>query len=434
MKTPNIDSIAREGMQFTQFLVEPGCTPSRSALQTGRYSIRSGLSLVIPPGAAGGLVAEEYTLGEMFKSAGYNTTYVGKWHLGPLPANQPQNQGYDQWLLGFYGSIDSTTCQAGMEQIGMPEAFIKQNAPQILEAKGPGRVSTVRPYTVEYRKQIEADIAEVSADYIREQAAKNKPFYLMIGWTRPHFRNDTMEEFAGASRVSKYGDSVVELDHHTGTVLETIREAGIEDNTIVIWISDNDPTVTATAFDEIHAGDAGPFRGELGDAYEGSVRTAGMIKWPGKIKPTVSNEMFSIHDFLPTLASIVGEKLPTKLPIDGVDQSDFLLGKQETSNRDHLLSFVGDRLVAVRWKQFRFYPVQIGEADTNPRRSGYIGTMAEAASFPQIYNIEADPKERLDIAIQGYGWTMGPYLRLISEYEANVKKHPNRPGADFTHH
>ena len=256
----------------------------------------------------------------------------------------------------------------------------------------------------------------------------------MIGWTRPHFPNETSDAFKGASKVSRYGDSVVELDHHTGTVLNAIKAAGIEDNTIVVWISDNGPTITATSLDEIHAGDAGPFRGELGDAYEGSIRTAGMIKWPGKIEPSVTNEMFSIHDFLPTLAKLVGAELQTGLPVDGIDQSDFLLGNQSASNRDHLLSFVGDRLVAVRWKQFRFYPVQISEANGNPRRGGYMGAMQEAASFPKIYNIEADPKERVDIGVQGYGWTMGAYLRLISDYKASLNAHPNRVGANFTRH
>jgi arylsulfatase len=434
MRTPNIDQLASEGMRLTQFLVEPGCTPSRSGLQTGRYSIRSGLSLVIPPGAAGGLVEEEFTLGEMFKSVGYNTTYVGKWHLGPLPANQPQNQGYDQWLLGFYGSTDSTLYAEAMEQVGMPESLINEASPQIIEARGLGEVKVVRPYTVEYRKQIEADIAKASADYIHEQAKSGNPFYLMIGWTRPHFPNETMDEFKGASKVSKYGDSVVELDHHTGTVLNAIKEAGIEDNTIIIWISDNGPTVTATSLDEIHAGDAGPFRGELGDAYEGSIRTAGMIKWPGMIKPSVSNEIFSVHDFLPTLAKIVGAKLPTKLPIDGIDQSDFLLGNKEKSNRNQLLSFIGNRLVAVRWNQFRFYPVQINNANNNPQRAGYLGIMQETVGFPQIYNIEADPKERLDIGVQGYGWTMGPYLRLIAEYNKSLKANPNRTSTNFTRH
>jgi arylsulfatase len=432
MRTPNIDRLASEGVRLTQFLVEPGCTPSRSALQTGRYSIRSGLSLIIAPGAAGGLQEDEFTLGEMFKSVGYNTSYIGKWHLGPQPYSQPQNQGYDQWLLGFYGSTDSTLYAAGMEQVGAPESLRKAFDTQILEAKGPGETRNVRPYNAEYRKQIEGDIAKAAVEYIEAEAKTDKPFFLQIGWTRPHFPNETDDSFKGKSQVNKYGDSVVELDYRTGEVLDAIRDAGIEGNTIVIWISDNGPTVTATALDEIHHGDAGPFRGELGDAYEGSIRTAGMIKWPGKIAPSVSNEMFAIHDFLPTLANVVGAQLPKDRPIDGVDQSDFLLGKQEKSNREHLLTFLADRLAAVRWRQFRFYPMEVNAANNNPNRAGYMGTMSETAGFPQIYNIEADPKERVDISIAGYGWTIAPYLKLIAEYQASLKEHPNPPAGNVT--
>lgn len=432
MRTPNIDRLANEGMRLTQFLVEPGCTPSRSALQTGRYSIRSGLSLIIAPGAAGGLQEDEFTLGEMFKSVGYNTTYIGKWHLGPKPYSQPQNQGYDQWLLGFYGSTDSTLYAAGMEQVGAPEGLRNAFDTQILEAKGPGSTQNIRPYNAEYRKQIEGDIASSAVNYIKAQAKNDAPFFLQVGWTRPHFPNETGDQFAGKSQVNKYGDSVVELDHRTGEVLNAIRDAGIEDNTIVIWISDNGPTVTATALDEIHAGDAGPFRGELGDAYEGSIRTAGMIKWPGKITPSVSNEMFAIHDFLPTLANLVGAKLPNDRPIDGIDQSDFLVGKQKQSNREHLLTFIADRLAAVRWKQFRFYPMEVNLANDSPSRGGYMGTTTETVGFPQIYNIEADPKERVDISIAGYGWTIAPYLQLIAEYEASLKEHPNPPAGNVT--
>ncbi len=432
MRTPNLDRLASEGMRFTQFLVEPGCTPSRSALQTGRYSIRSGLSLVIAPGTAGGLQEDEVTLGEMFKSVGYNTTYIGKWHLGPESYSQPQNQGYDQWLLGFFGTTDSTLYAAGMAQVGAPEELREAFDAQILEAIGPGSTRNVRPYNAEYRKQIEGDIASSAVDYIQAQAEIDAPFFLQIGWTRPHFPNDTDEQFAGQSLVNKYGDSVVELDYRTGEVLDAIRDAGIEDNTIVIWISDNGPTVTATALDEIHAGDAGPFRGELGDAYEGSIRTAGMIKWPGNIAPSVSNEMFAIHDFLPTLANIVEAELPNDRPIDGVDQTDFLLGRQEESNREHLLTFIADRLAAVRWRQFRFYPMAINAADNNPNRAGYMGITTENNGFPQIYNIEADPKERVDISISGYGWTIAPYLQLIAQYQASLEEHPNPPAGNVT--
>jgi arylsulfatase len=302
-----------------------------------------------------------------------------------------------------------------------------------VEARGAGAtLKKVRPYNLEYRKQIEGDIAKAAGEYIRQQAKSGKQFFLQIGWTRPHFPNDTGAAFKGKSGVNKYADSVVELDHRTGEVLDAIREAGIEDNTIVIWISDNGPTVTACARDELHAGDAGPFRGELGDAYEGSIRTAGMIKWPGKIDPSVSNEMFAIHDFLPTLAKIVGAKLPTDRPIDGVDQSDFLLGKQKKSNREHLLTFIGDRLAAVRWKQLRIYPLQVVDANANPLKAGYMGSISETSGYPQVYNIEADPKERVDLLVEGYSWAMAPYLKLIMEYKASLKDHPNPPAGNLT--
>jgi arylsulfatase len=433
MRTPRIDQLASEGMRLTQFLVEPGCTPSRSALMTGRYSIRSGLSLIIAPGAGGGLQDDEFTLGEMFKSVGYNTTYVGKWHLGPAPQSQPQNQGFDQWLVGFFGSSDGTLSEAAMDMVGAPEALQKALSPQIVEAKGPGaELQTLRPYNLEYRKQIEGDIAEAAGQYIKQQAKSGKPFFLQIGWTRPHFPNDTAAEFEDKSSVNKYGDSVVELDYRTGEVLDAIRDAGIEDNTIVIWISDNGPTMTAAIRDEIHAGDAGPFRGELGDAYEGSIRTAGMIKWPGKIKPSVSNEMFAIHDFLPTLASIVGATLPDDRPIDGVDQGAFLLGRQEKSNREHLLTFIGDRLAAVRWRQFRIYPMEVIDSGANPSKGGYMGSIRETAGYPQVYNIEGDPKERVDLLVEGYSWVMAPYMKLIFEYQATLKDHPNPPAGNLT--
>lgn len=432
MRTPNIDRLASEGMRMTQFLVEPGCTPSRAGLMTGQYSIRNGMSLIIVPGATGGLDKDDFTLGKLFKSAGYNTAYAGKWHLGPASRSQPQNQGFDQWLVGFSGTTDQVVYADNMKTFGAPKSFQKALTPKILEAKGPGKAREIRDYNFEYRKEIEGVIAGKSVNYIKKNAKKKKPFFLMIGFTRPHFPNDVAAEFKGKSGAGKYADSVVELDHRTGEVLDAIKKAGIEDNTIVVWISDNGATVTGTAIDEIHQGDNGPFRGELGDAYEGSIRTAGMIKWPGKIKPSISNEMISIHDFLPTFANIIDAKVPKDRPIDGVDQTDFLLGKQEKSNRNSLITFIGDRIAAVRWKQFRIYPMKINMTANNPQVGGYLGTVTETAGFPQIYNIEADPKERVDIGPTGGGWIMGPYLQTVTKYKATLKKYPNPTAPNVT--
>lgn len=432
IQTPNIDSIANEGLQFTQFLVEPGCTPSRAGLQTGQYSIRNGMSLVIVPGVDGGLDEGDFTLGKMFSSEGYNTAYAGKWHLGPNAVSQPQNQGFDQWLIGFKGTTDQVVYAANMEELGAPEAIQKALSPKILEATGPGEPREVRDYDFEYRKLIEGDIARKSVEYIEDSADKEVPFFLMVGFTRPHFPNDVADEFKGISGAGKYGDSIVELDIRTGEILQAIEDAGIEDNTIVIWISDNGATVTATATDELHQGDNGPFRGELGDAYEGSIRTAGMIKWPGNIPAGRSNEMFSIHDFLPTLANIIGAEVPDDRPIDGIDQTDFLLGNQDNSNRNSLITFLGDRVIAVRWNQFRIYPMLINPTSNNPEVGGYMGTVSETAGFPQIFNIEADPKERVDIASTGAGWIMGPYIQTLSAYWATLEEYPNPPAANIT--
>jgi len=227
MRTPNIDRLASEGMRFTQFLVEPGCTPSRAGLMTGQYSIRNGMSLVIVPGMAGGLDEGDFTLGKLFKSAGYNTAYAGKWHLGPLSVSQPQNQGFDKWLIGFRGTTDQTVYADNMEMFGAPEALKKALNPKILEADGPGEPKVVRDYDFEFRKIIEGEIAKKSVAYINAHAKKKEPFFLMIGFTRPHFPNDVSDEFKGKSGAGKYGDSVVELDFRTGQVLDALKEAGI---------------------------------------------------------------------------------------------------------------------------------------------------------------------------------------------------------------
>ena len=432
LKTPNIDQLASEGMRMTQFLVEPGCTPSRAGLLTGQYSIRSGMSLIITPGGSGGLQPDDYTLGTLFKDAGYKTAYTGKWHLGPETQSQPQNQGFDHWLLGFTGTTDGVLWGEAAATAGMPKAFQDKVSIPILEAKGPGKAKEVGTYSREYRQFVERDIAKSAVKYIKGHAKKKEPFFLMVGWTRPHFPNDAAPEFQGKSGAGAYGDSIVELDARTGEVLDAIDKAGIRDNTIVIWISDNGATVTGTVPAEVGGGSNGPFRGELGDGYEGSIRTAGMIRWPGKIKPGADNGMFSVHDFLPTFANIVGVKPPTDCPYDGYDQTDFLLGKS-ASKREHLITFVGDRIIAIRWKQFRVYRLEFAPSGTNPTYdAGYLSTTRETAGFPRIHNIDADPREMQDIAVTGSVWVLGATSKIVADYKKTLKKYPNPPAPNLT--
>ena len=433
MPTPNIDRLASEGLRFTQFLVEPGCTPSRAGLMTGRYSIRSGLSKIILRGTSSTLADDEVTLGEVFKSKGYSTAYMGTWHLGSEPQSQPQNQGFDEWRVGFFGTTEATLYGESLDRTHSDEKW-KALIPQVVEAEEPGGpIKELRPYDLAYRRLVDRDIAVAATRYIKREAKTNDPFFLFIGWTRPHYPNDAAPDYAGKSRIGTYGDSVMELDGRTGEVLDAIRDAGIENDTVVIFISDNGPTKTGGTVTELNHGSAGPWRGELGDGLEGSIRTVGMIRWPSKIEPGVTNEMIAIHDFLPTLARIIGADVPTDRPIDGVDQSDFLLGKQSKSNREHLLTFIGDRLVALRYRQWRMYPVVFGSTDGNPATGGYLGRMGETAGIPEIYNIESDPREEHNIGAEN-GWVIVPYLELIGEYRQSLVDHPNPPAANLTNH
>jgi arylsulfatase A-like enzyme len=430
MPTPRIDQLASEGLRLTQFLVEPGCTPSRAALMTGRYSVRAGLSTIIIGGTPNTLQASEVTLGELFKGKGYATGYVGKWHLGASEQSWPTRQGFDQYRVGVLETTDGTLYRDGMQRAGMPESVIAAAEPGIWESDANGTLKKERPYTVEYRRQVEGDIAKASVEFIEGHAKAKQPFFLFVGFTHTHYPSVTAPAFAGKSRIGPYGDAVMELDHRTGQVLDAIKAAGIENNTIVIWLSDNGSTPTGgpAAF---RGGSNGPFRGELGDALEGSIRTVGMIKWPGMIAPRASNEMVAIHDFYPTLAAMIGAEIPKDRAIDGVDQSPFFTGTQAKSNRESLLTFIGDEIVAVRWRQYRLYPKQFVSSAGNPAVAGVGGYRAEGAGYPTIFNVEQDPREEVNVNA-ATGWVIPQYMRVIGEYQKSLEKYPNPTAVNLT--
>ncbi len=423
MPTPRIDSIAAQGLRLTQYLVEPACTPSRAALMTGRYSQRSGLGTIIVGGTPNTLQASEVTLGELFKSQGYATGMCGKWHLGSNEQSWPTRQGFDEYHVGVFESTDGTLYRDTMSRAGMPDAAIDSAEPWVWDSEADGTMKKTRAYTLEYRKQVEGDIAKASVEFIERQAKAKKPFFLYVGWTQTHYPTRTAPEFEGKSRIGPYGDAIMELDYRTGQVLDAIKAAGVEGNTIVIWLSDNGAAPTAGP-ESTRLGFNGPFRGELGDALEGSIRTIGMVKWPGKIAPRVSNEMFAVHDWVPTLAAIIGAKLPTDRPIDGIDQSAFLTGKQEKSNRESLVTFIGEEVAAVRWRAYRLYPKPFTMSNGDPAMNGLGGLRAEGNGFPAIFNIEADPREEMNI-VGTAGWVIGPYLKLIGEYQKTLETYPN---------
>ena len=439
--TPNIDQLAREGLRLTQYLVEPACTPSRAALMTGQYSIRSGLSLIIIPGSPNTLSKDAFTMGELFKSTGYATAIFGKWHLGIEPQSLPTAHGFDE----FYGiqpneSWDSSTYVDTImltHSINAPLDVLLAKGPQVFEAEAGGPLRRVKPFTREVRAEIDTELVAKSIDFMKRQKAAGKPFFLYLPFSMGHFPNLPAKQFAGKSRIGQYGDKLMEGDHHVGQILGALKEIGVDDNTLVVFASDNGPAgEAAREFGNQGTpdmGNAGPFRGELGEVTEGSIRTFCFVRWPGKIKPGSSSyAMFSIMDFMPTFASIIGAKMPTDRPIDGVDQTDVLFGKSEAGNRDSLLSFIGGDLVAVRWKQWRIYFTDVHPTGIGPQRQpGMFSASAAMAGYPKAFNIEMDPHEDLNVGML-FGWSAERPLEVVEKYKETVKKYPNPPAPNIT--
>lgn len=440
--TPRADELAKSGLRLTQYLVEPACTPSRAALMTGQYSIRNGLSLIAEPGTLNTLPGKAYTMGRLFKDAGYSTAIFGKWHLGGAGQSLPGAHGFDH----YYGippdtSWDSAAYVAQSIQThsygNVPDKVLYDKGPWIVQQTGNGTLERVKPYTMAVRAEIDNELVEKSIAFMKQQNAANKPFFLYLPFSMGHVPNLPSKQFAGKSRIGQYGDKMMEGDYHVGQIMDTLKQMNIEDNTILVFASDNGSMGQTLMYWDRQGlgapdmGSNGPFRGDLGEATEGAVRTFCIIRWPGKIAPgTTSNAMFSTMDFMPTFASILGVKLPTDRVIDGVNQLAVLKGESVSGNREALLSFIGPDLVAGRWKQWRYYFKDMARTGTGQQMLG--GTMVNSSPlyYPKFYNIEIDPHE--DFQMTNYSWTGGPIFKVIEEYLASVKEHPNPPPSNVT--
>ena len=406
--TPNIDALAQQGIRFTNFNVEPECTPSRSALMTGRYAVRSGTTRAVPvPGLPQGMAPWEYTMAEMFKDAGYQTAMLGKWHIGASKGRMPTDQGFDSWW-GFPNSTDVARFPTtiGFEQSKLPSAFY------LLQGTAEEGVRPAGKYTLEQRPFIDETIQNKAKDYLNAQKEQKNPFFLFLSWSLVHHPSMPHPDFAGRSGNGNYADALIEHDYRVGQVLEALKEAGLDENTIVVYASDNGPD--RSEFPII--GDTGPYRGYLGTAHEGSVRTPMMLRWPNKV-PTAkqSNEIVAIHDFLPTFASLISAKLPKDRAIDGVDQSKLLLGESEKSARDSVLFFHDQTLMAVKWNQFKVY---LHGESAERTDHGYHDLWA-----PEVFNLIQDPKEANNLINRGYLWLLAPVAESVLRFKQSVQKH-----------
>ena len=407
--TPRIDALAAEGLRLTNFNVENQCTPTRAALMTGRLPIRSGIGKAIAAGAPGGLHPWETTLAEMLGAAGYRTAMLGKWHLGAGAGRLPTDQGFDEWF-GF----ETTDVIYWTGKPGMP----LKDVHHIREARKGETPRNVRVYDEDTRKQIDRMLTDRAVKYVARNAKGDRPFFLYLAFAFAHHPVLAHPDFNGRSPGGEFGDSLLEHDHNVGRIVDALAAAEIADDTVVVWASDNGPSPLPTVTPWWTIGDAGPWRGEIGTVLEGNIRTACLIRWPGRIPGgRQSNEIVAIVDFFPTLARIAGGTVPTDRPMDGVDQLDFFMGRQQKSNRDHVLLFLGQKLMAIKWRNYKIH------LDGLDRVDGVF----EDWSFPRAFNLACDPKERWNIIWQN-SWLADEIGLSIAPYEASVKQYPNLAG------
>ena len=384
IRTPNLDRMATEGMRFTDFYAAAEvCTPSRAALLTGRYPIRSGMChdkfRVLRRQASGGLPASEITLAQQLKTRGYATACIGKWHLGNYendPAHTPRRHGFD-FYFGLPHSNDMN-----------PTPDAPKGAPARLDQRAEWWAAPL--YRNEERIERPADQTTLTRRYAEEavkfiHAHKDGPFLLYLPHTFPHVPLFASDSFSGQSGRGLYGDVVEELDWSVGQVLAALRKEGLATNTLAFFTSDNGPWLTQGQA----GGSAGLLRDGKGSTFEGGMREPGIAWWPGRIQAGVVNrELACTMDLFTTCVKLAGADVPQDREIDGVDMAPLLFGSGP-SQRDAFFYYRGQQLYAVRKGPFKAHYI------TQP---AYGPEKPEKHDPPLLFNLAHDPSERFNIA------------------------------------
>ena len=413
--TPNIDKLADQGMQLLNFNVEAQCTPSRAAILTGRYAIRTGNASIPIETPIYGLTQWEYTMAEMFSDAGYATGMFGKWHLGHTEGRFPTDQGFDEW----YGIPNSSDESAWPDDSRFREGVHPFAVSEyIMEGKKGEQPKKIKLYDTDARREIDGEFTQKSLDFMERKTKSKEPFFLFIPYTQTHMPVIPANEFRGVSTNGDFADVLVQTDNYVGQLMKKVDDLGIRDNTIFIFTSDNGPDPTTP-----HAGFSGPWSGSYFTGKEGSLRVPFIIRWPNKIKSGSSNnEIVHEMDLLPTFAKIINQQLPEDRIIDGIDQTNFFLGKQDSSNRESVIVYVGKELFGVKWRNYKMMSKEIDKAFADPIRSYGV---------PLIYDLHVDPKEENPLNSQWYhsGWIRWPAGDALVKHLATFKiEAPIKPG------
>ncbi|WP_422931662.1 arylsulfatase [Singulisphaera sp. PoT] len=453
-ETPNIDRIANEGLRFLHYYGEQSCTAGRAAFLTGQHGIRTGLTKVGFPGAPMGMSQLDPSIGGLLKNLGYATGQFGKNHVGDRNETLPTVNGFDE----FFGNLYHLNAEEEPELPDYPKdpAYRAKFGPRgVLKCKASDKddptvdprfgkvgkqvIVDSGPLTKKRMETIDDETSAAAIDYMKRQHSANKPFFCWFNATRMHLRTHVRPEHRGRYQHgnSEYVDGMIEHDETIGSILKSLDEMGIADDTIVVYTTDNGPHMNTWP-----DGAMTPFRSEKNTNWEGAFRVPCMVRWPGVIKPgTVTNEMMSHNDWIPTLCSIAGEPeiasklaegyaangINYKVHLDGYDQSKFLRSVTGTAANNNGAKSARNRffyadddglLVGLRMGDMKYVFAE-------QRLQGTLGVWAEPFTklrLQKIFNLYQDPFERADITSNTYwDWLLNQIGGVYGTMEEVVK-------------
>ena len=432
-RTPNIDRIAKEGALFTDWYGQQSCTAGRACFITGQSGFRTGMLKVGLPGAKEGLQARDVTIAELLKEQGYMTAQFGKNHLGDADETLPTAHGFDE----FFGSLYHLNAEQEFENEDYfkdPEMIKKYKTRGVLHCwanpDGTQKIENTGALGKKRMETVDEEFLAATLDYLEKASKSDKPFFLWFNSTRMHIFTHLKEASKGKTGLGTYPDGMVEHDGHIGQILDKLKALGLDDNTIVMYSTDNG----AESFSWPDGG-ATPFRGEKNENWEGGYRVPCAIRWPGVIKPgTVNNDLFSHEDMLPTLLAAAGVpdvkeqllkgmkvgKKTAKVHLDGYNITDRLAGKGENPRKEFFYWNDDGSLVGLRYDNWKIV--------FQEQRSEGFDVWQDPFTplrVPKIFNLRADPFESGDSLAMNYGqWRIDRVFLLVpaQEYVAQVHR------------
>ena len=447
-KTPNIDRIAKEGAIFTDWYGQQSCTAGRAAFITGQSPIRTGLTKVGLPGAPEGMQKEDPTIATVLKGMGYATGQFGKNHLGDRDEMLPTNHGFDE----FYGNLYHLNAEEEPENPDYPADMILNNGKTFKETFGPrgvihsyadGRIEDTGPLTKKRMETVDEEVTQAAIKFMENSVKEDKPFFVWWNSTRMHIWTHLKPESEGKTGLGVYADGMVEHDAMVGQLLDKLKELGIDENTIVMYSTDNGAEVFSWP-----DGGTTMFRSEKATQWEGGFRVPTAIRWPGVIEPgTVINDIGAHEDMMPTLIAAAGNPnindellkgkkigdMTYKVHLDGYNLLPYFKGQEEWPRHDFIYWTDDGSVAAVRYNNWKITFLR-----QNANGITVWETPFEQLRAPMITNLRMDPLEKaFDESIGYWKWwiehmfIIAPASAFVGRWLQSFKEFPPRqkPGS-----